>query len=144
MSTLPSAPPPGIPERRRKRAPLSLRQRLPSIVAGAADLDPAAVLTATVVGATFGLSVAWVVLLSLPVLRSVFGVSARLGHQTRKGLVQLAREHYGRVAGIALAIGVVVVNATMIVGDLAAVSEAAGRVLDQPRIFFLALIAFLV
>jgi Mn2+/Fe2+ NRAMP family transporter len=117
---------------------------MPGIVAGAADLDPAAVLTATVAGATFGLSVAWVVLLSLPVLKSVFSVSARIGHESRKGLVELTREHYGRSAGFALALGVVVVNLAMIVGDLVAVAEAAGRIMDQPGIFFLAGIAFFI
>src|SRR5438034_11221063 len=60
---------------------------VPGIIAGAADLDPAAVLTATVAGASFGYSLIWVVLLCVPILFSVFSVSSRLGHQTRKGLV---------------------------------------------------------
>jgi len=53
---------------------------LPGIIAGAADLDPAAVLTATVAGATYGTTVGWVVLVCIPVLQSVFGVAARIGH----------------------------------------------------------------
>jgi Mn2+/Fe2+ NRAMP family transporter len=118
--------------------------RLPGVVAGAADLDPAAVLTATVAGATFGLSIAWVVLVCFPVLRSVFHVSARIGHESRKGLVELTRQHYGRTAGFLLAIGIVVVNMTMIVGDLVVVSDAWSIVMDQPRLFFLAPMAFLV
>ena len=121
-----------------------LQTRLPGVVAGAADLDPAAVLTATVAGATFGLSIAWVVLVCFPVLRSVFHVSARIGQESRKGLVELAREHYGRTAGFLLAFGIVVVNMTMIVGDLVVVSDAWGIVMDQPRLFFLAPMAFLV
>jgi len=121
-----------------------LQTRLPGVVAGAADLDPAAVLTATVAGATFGLSIAWVVLICFPVLRSVFHVSARIGHESRKGLVELTRQHYGRTAGFLLALGVVVVNMTMIVGDLVVVSEAWGIVMDQPRLFFLAPMAFFV
>src|SRR5215510_11568537 len=76
---------------------------LPGIIAGAADLDPAAVLTATVAGASFGYSLGWVVLLCVPVLFSVFAVSSRIGHQTKKGLVQLIREHYGRKAVIPIA-----------------------------------------
>src|SRR5512142_1059089 len=39
------------------------RRVIPGVIAGAAALDPAAVLTATVAGASFGLSVGWVVLL---------------------------------------------------------------------------------
>lgn len=133
-----------FPDRRRQKRSVPLKQRIPSVVAGAADLDPAAVLTATVAGATFGLSVAWVVLLSLPVLKSVFSVSARIGHESRKGLVELTREHYGRYAGLALAMGVVAVNLAMIVGDLVAVAEAAGRIMDQQSIFFLAGTAFFI
>jgi Mn2+/Fe2+ NRAMP family transporter len=114
------------------------------VVAGAADLDPAAVLTATVAGATFGYSVGWVVLLSIPVLWSVFSVSARIGRDSRKGLVELVREQYGRKLALALAIGVFVVNFAMIIGDLVAVSDALSIVTGQWRAFFLVPLAFVV
>ncbi|HZU29864.1 MAG TPA: divalent metal cation transporter, partial [Candidatus Angelobacter sp.] len=65
---------------------------LPGIIAGAADLDPAAVLTATVAGASFGTSLGWVVVLCVPVLFSVFAVSSRIGRETRKGLIELVRQ----------------------------------------------------
>src|SRR5262245_60065786 len=86
---------------------------LPGIIAGAADLDPAAVLTATVAGASFGTSLGWVVILCIPVLFSVFAVSSRLGHETQKGLVQLVREHYGPRIAIAIALMVAAVNLMM-------------------------------
>jgi len=114
------------------------------VVAGAADLDPAAVLTATVAGATFGYSVGWVVLLSIPVLWSVFSVSSRIGRDSRKGLVELVRQQYGRNAALALALGVFVVNFAMIIGDLVAVSDALSIVTNQWRAFFLVPLAFLV
>jgi Mn2+/Fe2+ NRAMP family transporter len=107
-------------------------------------LDPAAVLTATVAGATFGYSVGWVVLLAIPVLWSVFSVAARIGRHSRKGLVELVREQYGRNAAIALAVGVFVVNFAMIIGDLVAVSDALSIVTHQWRAFFLVPLAFLV
>src|SRR6266481_7261394 len=69
---------------------------MPGIIAGAADLDPAAVLTATVAGASFGVSLGWVVVLCVPVLFSVFAISSRIGQETKKGLVELIREQYGR------------------------------------------------
>src|SRR5437764_9952170 len=86
---------------------------IPGIIAGAADLDPAAVLTATVAGATFGYSLGWVVLLCIPVLFSVLRVSSRIGLQTGSGLVQLIREHYGRKAVMPIAFGMVMVNLAM-------------------------------
>jgi Mn2+/Fe2+ NRAMP family transporter len=114
------------------------------VVAGAADLDPAAVLTATVAGATFGYSVGWVVLLSIPVLWSVFSVSARIGRDSRKGLVELVRAQYGRNTALALATGVFAVNFVMIIGDLVAVSDALAIVTNQWRAFFLVSLAFVV
>jgi Mn2+/Fe2+ NRAMP family transporter len=114
------------------------------VVAGAADLDPAAVLTATVVGATFGYSVGWVVLLSIPVLWSVFSVSSRIGRDSRKGLVELIREQHGHNAALAIAMAVFVVNFAMIIGDLVAVSDALSIVTAQWRAFFLVPLAFIV
>jgi Mn2+/Fe2+ NRAMP family transporter len=74
----------------------------------------------------------------------VFHVAARIGHESRKGLVELTREHYGKSAGFAVAIGIVIVNFTMVIGDLVAISDALGFIMDQSRLFFLAPLAFLV
>lgn len=121
-----------------------LRRLTPGIVAGAADLDPAAVLTATVAGASFGYSIGWVVLLAIPVLSAVFSVSARIGHHNSRGLVELIRMTYGRMAGWGMAAAMITVNMTMIIADLVAVSDAFSLILQQHRIFFLPITAFAV
>lgn len=118
-------------------------QTLPGIIAGAADLDPAAVLTATVAGASFGYSLGWVVILCIPVLFSTFAVSSRIG-QTGKGLIQLIREHFGKKTAIVIALLVVAVNLTMVVGDIVAVSDSVSLIAAVPRVYFLALIGFVV
>ena len=125
-------------------SPAWIGKIVPGIIAGAADLDPAAVLTATVAGATFGMSVGWVVLLCVPILIAVFGVSARIGHETRLGLVKLVRDHFGVTIGVSLAVLVVAVNVLMIIADILAVSEAASVLLHQPTIFFPTVVAFTV
>lgn len=117
---------------------------LPGIIAGAADLDPAAVLTATVVGASYGTSLGWVVLLCIPVLFSVFAVSSRIGQETKKGLVELIREQYGRKIALFVALLIVVVNLMMIVGDIVAVSDSFSLLTMSPRLFFLAIVGFTV
>src|SRR4051794_8311958 len=126
----------------------SMRSRanrlMPGVIAGAADLDPAAVLTATVTGIAFGYSVAWVVILSFPVLLTVLTVSARIGHQTRKGLVQLIREQYGVRHGAFIAGCMVAVNLAMIIGDLLAVSDGLSMIMGIGRQFFIAGTAFFV
>jgi Mn2+/Fe2+ NRAMP family transporter len=121
-----------------------LARTLPGIIAGAADLDPAAVLTATVAGASFGYALGWVVLLCVPVLFTVFAVSSRIGHQTKKGLVQLIREHYGPRSAILIALFMVGVNLTMIIGDIVAVSEGFSLLANLPRRFFLTIVGFVV
>ncbi|HZS28043.1 MAG TPA: divalent metal cation transporter [Candidatus Angelobacter sp.] len=117
---------------------------LPGIIAGAADLDPAAVLTATVAGASFGTSLGWVVVLCIPVLFSIFAVSSRIGQETRKGLVQLIREHYSARTALIMALLIVAVNLAMIVGDIVAVSDSFALITISPRIFFLAIVGFTV
>ena len=116
---------------------------LPGVIAGAADLDPAAVLTATVAGASFGYSLGWVVILCVPVLFTIFAVSSRIG-RTGKGLIQLVREHYGKKTAIVIAMLVVAVNLTMIVGDIVAVSEGFSLITVFPRVYFLAVVGFVV
>lgn len=121
-----------------------LKETLPGIIAGAADLDPAAVLTATVVGATFGLSIAWVVLISFPVLKSVFAVSSRIGRDTRRGLIELVRIRYGAGRARLMALGMVVVNLAMVIGDIYAVSDAFSLILLQRRAMFIAVVGFVI
>ena len=116
----------------------------PGMVTGAADVDPAMVLTATVAGAAFGYSLLWVVLLCVPSLVNVFAVSARIGHETRRGLVELLRERYGRKAAVACAVLVIVINMAMIIADLMAVSDGFSIILRQSRVFFSAAVAFAV
>ena len=119
-----------------------LRRITPGLVTGAADADPSLVLTATVAGAIFGYSLLWVVLLCVPLLLAVFTVTARIGHQTRRGLVHLLREHYGPPIAMGCAAVIVIINFAMIIADLMAVSDALSIILDQQRIFFVAAVAF--
>jgi Mn2+/Fe2+ NRAMP family transporter len=115
---------------------------LPGIVTGASDVDPALVLTATVAGATYRYSLLWAVLLSIPFLLAVFAVSARIGFETRKGLVDLLRSHYGRKVALACAALVVAINMAMIIADLLAVTDAFSIIMQLPRMFFIAAVAF--
>ena len=115
---------------------------LPGIIAGAADLDPAAVMTAVLAGATFGYSVGWVILACIPILWSVFSVSARLGTYSKRGLVELVRLRRTRRSAVLVALGMVVVNLAMIIADLRAVSEAFSVILQRSATFFYVVVAF--
>src|SRR5947209_15753349 len=115
---------------------------LPRIVTGALDVDPALVLTAVVCGAVYHYSLLWVVLLCLPFLLTVFSVSERIGFETRQGLVDLLRRHYGQAAGFGCAAVVVAINLGMIVADLMAVTDALSMITDLPRMYFIAAVGF--
>ena len=118
------------------------RRILPGMVTGASDVDPALVLTATVAGAAYQYSLLWAVLLSVPFLLAVFAVSARIGFETRQGLVDLLRGHYGRGVALACAGLIVVINMAMIVADLMAVTDAFSIIMQLPRMFFIVAVAF--
>ena len=119
-----------------------LRRVLPGMVTGAADVDPALVLTATAVSVAFGYQLLWVVLLAVPFLLMVFSVSARIGFETRRGLVDLLRDHYGQRVALGFTTVLAGINMLMLVADLLAVTDALSLVLGQRRIFFVAMVAF--
>jgi Mn2+/Fe2+ NRAMP family transporter len=111
-------------------------------VTGSSNLDPSAVVTATVIGAAYALSLLWVVVLCIPFLLALFSVTARIGTETRKGLFDLARDNYGRPIALIAAGLTILVNMAVSIADLMAVSEAFSIILGQRRIFFVAAIAF--
>lgn len=69
-------------------------------------------------------------------------MSARIGHQTERGLVDLLREHYGRAMALGCAAIIIAVNLAMIIAGLLAVSEALALIFQQRPIFFVAAVAF--
>jgi Mn2+/Fe2+ NRAMP family transporter len=111
-------------------------------VTGASNLDPSAVVTATVVGAATSYSLLWVVILCIPFLLSLFSVTARIGIETGQGVLGLLRSNYGRGLAIGAACLTLLVNAAVIVADMMAVSDALSVITGLPRSFFVAGIAF--
>ena len=73
----------------------------PGMVTGSANLDPSAVITATVAGAAFSRSLLWPVILCVPFLLAVFSVTTRIGVEAGKGLLELVRDNYGRKIALA-------------------------------------------
>jgi Mn2+/Fe2+ NRAMP family transporter len=120
----------------------TLRRLGPGFVTGAADVDPSLVIAATVAGAAYGFSLLWVVLLCIPFLISVFSVSGRLGWETRRGLVHLLRHTYGKRVALVCAGLIIAINMAMIAADLMAVSEGFSIILNIPRTYFAAGVAF--
>ena len=116
----------------------------PGVVTGAANLDPSAVVTATIAGAAFAHSLLWVVFLVVPFLLAVFSVTSRIGTETSKGLLDLVREHYGRKFALAGAILTIATNLAVVIADIMAVSDAFSILTGLSRMFFIAATAFFV
>ena len=75
----------------------------PGLLAGLSDDDPAGITTYSVLGASYGYQLLWVLLLSTVALVMFHGLAARMGVVTGQGLIGLVRQRYGvRLGGVAL------------------------------------------
>src|SRR5579872_2847148 len=99
-----------------------LRIAGPGIITGGADNDPAGIATYSTVGATTGFAQLWLLLLSMPLLIAVQGISARLGDVTKLGLAELIRVHFGRWVAIVAGGLAVIANIATIGADLVAMA----------------------
>lgn len=96
----------------------------PGLIAGAADDDAGGIATYSIVGATTGYALSWLLLLTTPMLIVVQGICARLGNITHKGLATLIREKYGKKIAMLAALVLVIANVTTIAADVAGMSVA--------------------
>ena len=122
----------------------SLKRVGPGIVTGSANLDPSAIVTATIAGAAFAQSLMWVVLLIVPFLLAIFSVTSRIGVETGQGLLDLVRENYGRKLALAGAVLTIATNLAVVIADIMAVSDALSILTGLSRMFFIAGTAFFV
>jgi len=70
------------------------------LITGGADNDPSGITTYSIAGATTGFALAWLLLLSTPLLIVVQGMSAKIGDVKKKGLATIIEEHFGRKIAI--------------------------------------------
>lgn len=94
------------------------RQIGPGIVSGASDNDPTTVATLAVIGSTTVYFLGWLVLLVIPMLAVVQGISGRIGAVCGEGLETILRRHYGRAAALVVLFAVFVVNQLTLAADL--------------------------
>jgi Mn2+/Fe2+ NRAMP family transporter len=96
----------------------------PGVLAGLSDDDPAGITTYSIVGADYGYTLLWVLLLSTAALIPFHELGARMGIATGQGLAGLVRQRFGvRWAGIGLA-ALVVANLGTTCADFAGVAAS--------------------
>ncbi|MFN8130965.1 MAG: divalent metal cation transporter [Solirubrobacteraceae bacterium] len=101
----------------------------PGMLAGLSDDDPAGITTYSILGADYGYTLLWVLVLSTAALILFHQLGARMGIVTGQGLIGLVRDRYGlRRAAAATAVLVIANVGTMCAefAGIAAALELAG------------------
>jgi len=117
---------------RRNRIVHFLRNLGPGIITGAADDDPSGISTYSVVGASTGLSMLWLALVTTPMMAVIQGMCARIGMVRGVGLASVMRTRFPAWLAFALAALVIVANTFNIGADLAGMSASAHMVAGLP------------
>ena len=104
----------------------------PGLITGAADDDPSGISTYSVTGATTGLSMLWVALLTAPMMAVIQGMCARIGMVTGIGLAAQMRLSFPRWLAMTLALIVVIANTFNVGADFAGMAASANMVIGLP------------
>src|SRR5579872_6249066 len=98
-------------ERAPKRTLLDRFRTLgPGLITGASDDDPSGISTYSVAGATTGLSMLWLALLSTPMMAVIQGMCARIGMVTGEGLAANIRKSVPAWVAYPMAAAVIAAN----------------------------------
>jgi NRAMP (natural resistance-associated macrophage protein)-like metal ion transporter len=105
----------------------------PGLIAGAADDDPAGIVTFSSIGAQFGTQMIWTTLFSWPLMAAVQMACARIGMVTGQGLAAALREKFPAwLVACAVAL-LLVANIATIAADLAGMADALLLLTGIPR-----------
>lgn len=110
---------------------------LPGIVTASADDDPATISTYSVVGATTGFSQLWLLLVSTPLLIAIHQIAARIGDVTKKGLITLIKENYGRRVAFISVLVLLVANLLTLAADIIGMAAGFQLLTGENYIYFI-------
>ena len=130
-------PKPGEPPH--QRVLRFLRNLGPGLITGAADDDPSGISTYSVTGASTGLSMLWVALITTPMMAVIQGMCARIGMVSGIGLAAQMRKSFPRWLAMSLALVVIVANTFNVGADFAGMAASAHLVAGLPEIFWVLL-----
>lgn len=97
----------------------------PGLITGAADDDPSAVGTYSVVGAQLGTAILWTALITWPLIAAIQMACARIGIVTGHGLARALGEKFPRPLVGAISLALLVTNTITVGADLSAMADAA-------------------
>jgi NRAMP (natural resistance-associated macrophage protein)-like metal ion transporter len=123
--------------------PIMLAILGPGIITGNVDNDAGGITTYSVIGARFGYSMLWMLLLITFTLAMIQEMSARMGVVTGKGLADLIRERFGIRLTMVVMLLLVFTNLTNTMGEFAGVAGASS-ILGLNRFLVIPVVAFFV
>lgn len=106
------------------------------VITGAADNDPAGIVTYTQTGAIAGFKLLWMCLLAWPLLIAIEEMSARIGVVAKKGINQVIIENYGKSWAYLATLIVLICNTFTIGADIAAMADVAHLLTGWPAFIF--------
>lgn len=113
------------------------RQAKDGIITGAADNDPAGVVTYTQVGASTQYSLIWLALLCIPLIYAVEEMGARISVVTKHGLNAMIAKRYGLKLAVCVALIVAFANVATIAADIGGMAAVLGMLAHMPYQWFI-------
>ena len=114
----------------------------PGLITGASDDDPSGISTYSVAGATTGVSMLWLALLTTPMMAVVQGMCARIGMVSGSGLMSAIRNNVPRPLALVLALVVITANTFNVGADIAGMAASAQLVLHGAFLLWVFLFGF--
>lgn len=96
----------------------------PGLLAGLSDDDPAGITTYSLLGADYGYTLLWVLVLSTGALMVFHELGSRLGIVTQRGLIGLVRDNYGSRITAIVAAALILANMGTTCAEFAGVAAA--------------------
>ena len=120
---------PPISNRNKKASPSGLKSVLsmlgPGLITGSSDDDPSGIAAYSQVGAQFGYSLLWTMVLSYPLMTAIQEVCARIGRVTGCGISANLRRHYPASLSYSVVALVLVANVFNLGADIGAMAATA-------------------
>src|ERR1700735_4385532 len=108
----------------------------PGIVTGAADDDPSGIATYSQVGAQFGFSMLWTMLLTYPLMAGIQEISAWIGRVTGLGIAANIRRYSSRIVLYPLVVFLLIANVINLGADIGAMGAALRMLVGGPAHFY--------
>ena len=108
----------------------------PGLITGASDDDPSGIATYSQVGAQFGYTLLWTMLVSCPLMAAIQEICGRIGRVTGFGLAANLRRHYPKPILVFVLLLMSVANVFNLGADIGAMGSSMALLVPHTATFF--------